>query len=247
VQLHADAVLLGGAHEKVAGEPKIIRGPLGTLAEQLVFPLADHDLGVDSGDREACLDAEVEVFLDNVAALHVAVPDGAVVRPLGSPVAALRETDGDFLLRKDILLLEAEPEVLVVVPAAACVGRVNRPVGGENLAEDEEGVDAVGVGNDAGRFEQTIRGMALGLLGGGTIEGPAGEVLHGGNVITVVGPDLCLAAQIRLRGIAVEPDVFEFYRGHGGREFDSRQYAVKRATAKRPAPSGGGPFLRWDR
>jgi len=54
-----------------------------------------------------------------------------------------------FIIPKEILLLETEPEIVVVVlDCCTAIGLVRRAVGVEDFAHDEEAVLATGIFND---------------------------------------------------------------------------------------------------
>ena len=54
MELCYDAVLLGGAVEQVAGEDSGLGGILGALAEDLLLPLAPHDLALAEPGSAPC-------------------------------------------------------------------------------------------------------------------------------------------------------------------------------------------------
>ena len=65
--LDVDAVFLSEPLQKIAGHPHLVGGALGALAENLEFPLALGHLGVDTFMVDAGGEAEVEMFLDDLA------------------------------------------------------------------------------------------------------------------------------------------------------------------------------------
>ena len=140
MQLDDDAVLLRAAVEQVAGQPGVVARLLGALAEQLVFPLALHHLGVDAGDAQARVEARVEMIFDQVAADAVPDAHGAVVRTLRTGVAVLREAQRLAVHHQRVFLLEAEPQVGVVLERAADVGRMERPIRREHFAHHQRRV-----------------------------------------------------------------------------------------------------------
>ena len=65
---------------------------------------------------------------------------------------------------QEVLLLEAEPEVVVVfLDGGAAIGLVGRTVGVQDLGHHEEGIRATRVPKDRHRFQQQVRGVAFGL------------------------------------------------------------------------------------
>ncbi len=55
--------------QEVAGDPHLIGGGLGALAEDLEFPLALGHFGVDAFVVDAGREAEIEVLLDDLRAM----------------------------------------------------------------------------------------------------------------------------------------------------------------------------------
>ena len=210
VELDDDVVLLGTALEQVASNPGVVAGLLGALAEQLVFPLTLHHFGVDAGDRQAGLEAGVEVLFDQVATDAVLDADRAVIRSLRGRVAVLGEAEGLAVLGQRVLLLEAEPQVGVVFEAPAEVARVNRSVRREDFAHNERSVLAERVLDDADGLQQAVGRVAFSLLGAGAVEVPTGAFLGG---LRLAVDDLRLAAQVRLGLVTVQPQVLKFV-GH---------------------------------
>ena len=88
----------------------------------------------------------------------------------------------------------------------AGVGLVRGVVGVEDLAQHEDVVAAADrVGERGDRFENAVRGVALGLVGAGTVEAPDRQ-------FGAVGEDLGLRPQLGRRLGAVDPDVLSFVR-----------------------------------
>ena len=66
VERNLDAPLLGDADEEIASHPEVVtHGDTLTWAN-LELPLGGHDLGVDAGDVDACVEARAVVRLDEV-------------------------------------------------------------------------------------------------------------------------------------------------------------------------------------
>src|SRR5207253_4097821 len=61
-----DAVALAEAEHEVPRDPELVGCMLGALAEDLELPLPLCDLGVHAFDRDAGLDAEVDVLVDDL-------------------------------------------------------------------------------------------------------------------------------------------------------------------------------------
>ncbi len=111
------AVLLGNTLQQVTGDPNLVAGFLGTLGEDLEFPLAHHHFGVDAFDVQAGFQAQFQMLFDDFAANRFAVTDAAVVRALRTGISFGGEADRlvGFGIPDRVLLLEAEPEIVVVV------------------------------------------------------------------------------------------------------------------------------------
>src|SRR5436305_2059536 len=67
VEVDVHAVPLTEAKHQVARDPELVGGALGALTEDLELPLPLRDFGVDALDRDAGLDAEVDVFVDDLS------------------------------------------------------------------------------------------------------------------------------------------------------------------------------------
>jgi hypothetical protein len=114
VQLDAESEPLGGSHQQVTRDPQMIGGFL-SFTEQLEFPLSLHHLGVDPGHLESRFQAQIEVFLDQVATDAVIVPHGTVIRALGAGIAIRRKAERLGSLHDRVLLFETEPEIRIVL------------------------------------------------------------------------------------------------------------------------------------
>ena len=116
VKINGDIIALGGTLEKVTGKPNLVACVFSALGEDLVFPLAHHDLGVDTFGVQAGFETQMQVLVDQLATFCVTGSDRRVVRSLGSGVSVLGKTQGEVGLGVDkgIFLFETKPKVIVV-------------------------------------------------------------------------------------------------------------------------------------
>ncbi len=209
MEVDVDAVTLAKAQHQVARDPELVGCPLRALAEDLELPLALGDLGVDALDVDACLDAEVDVGIDDLARdlADVLVADACVVLALRGGEAFAREAERHAVAVEEVLLLEAEPGARVVRDRRAAVRRMRGPVREEHFAHDEQAVRARRIGERRDGLQQAVRVAALGLPRRAAVEAPDRQVLDGRRVREL--HDLRLAAEVRNGLVPVEPDVFE--------------------------------------
>ncbi len=154
------------------------------------------------------------MLFDAVPTISVLGADRAVIRTLGVGITAGRETGRQIVIGipQKVLLLEAEPEiVVVVVDGCATVGGVRRAVSVQHLAHDEIRVVTVRVGDDRTGLQQTVGIAAFGLLSGAAVERPLRTLFEGA---AEVGLDAGFAAQALGRRVTVEPDVLKFRFTH---------------------------------
>ena len=203
------AVLLAGALGQVARNPGLVAGASGAPGEYLEFPLPRGNLGVDAFDVDSGVKAGIQVLVDALPPERVAGTHGAVVRALRSGVAAGRETGRQVGagIPEEVLLFEAEPEVLVVVfDGRATVGLVWRTVRVHHLGHHQVGVAAARVREDRHRFQQQIGRVAFGLRRRTAIEVPHGAFFQRSSEVPLHPR---LAAQALGRRYAVQPDVLQ--------------------------------------
>ena len=116
VERGRDAEVLGDAVQQVARHPELVGDVERAERADLELPLAGHHLGVDARDREAGVEARVEVRLDDVAAVHLVGADAAVVEALRrGEAAAVGEAVRTAVLEERVLLLDAEQRLVARV------------------------------------------------------------------------------------------------------------------------------------
>jgi hypothetical protein len=183
---HLGTELLSDAVENEARHPELIAHSDIITRADLVFPLSRHDLRVGAGDVDLGVQAGLVVCLDNIAAEYLAGAYTAVVRALGSGEAVLGPAVGPAeLVEEGVLLLEAEPELVLfvlleddggIVAEVVAVGAAIRHV---RLAHDEHVVAKTeGVGVVCDRAEVDIRVVTGGLARRGTVKVPFWEVVE---------------------------------------------------------------------
>ena len=170
LQVHGDAVTLANALEQVSRNPHFVAGSGCALGENLVLPLAHHHLSVDALDVDAGIETDLQMFVDDLSADCVGSTDGSIEWALRPGETVLREAEREIGVRvpQDIFLLEAEPEIIiVVVNGGATVGFMRGAVGVENFAHDQPvvGADLVGIREQGNRLEEAIGVVAFSLLG----------------------------------------------------------------------------------
>jgi len=215
-------VVLSDAAEEVAGHPEVVTDLNTKAGADLVLPLAGHDLTVGAADVDASVEASLVVGVGDGAAEGGVGTDGAVVGALGTGVTLRGPAERSLLElvgsgQKGVLLLDTVPGLLggdfTLVPDL--VGEVAEVgVGGDELlavlvlpvkglAHDQNVVTAterVGIVGDG--LEDNLRFVGDGLVGGGAVVVPLGDVGEGGDLL---GESAGLGAGVHAG--AVDPDV----------------------------------------
>ena len=184
---------------------------LAPLREDLEFPLALGHLGVDAFEVDAGVEADVDVLLDDLAGdvADVLVADAGVVRTLRTGIAVLREAQRPAVLVQEVLLLEADPQAFVVVrDGGAEVRRVRALVLGRGALRTSPGTRSGGCcpGTGATGFSMQSESCPSACC----VELPSKPQI--GQSLADFGSefdDLRLAAEVRFRQVAVQPDVLQ--------------------------------------
>lgn len=180
--------LFGDTVEEEARDPEVVTH-LDTLARtNLVLPLSGHDLGVDTGDVDAGVQAGLVVSLNDVTAVDLAGSDTTVVRTLRTGETTLGPAVWPSVMTKEgVFLLKTEPEVLVgmclhqLSSLVAVVELVGGAIGVPGLTEDKDVISlAEGVREDSNGADIDIGVVAGCLTGRGTVKVPFGELVNGG-------------------------------------------------------------------
>ena len=214
VKLDVNLVFLAEADQQIAGNPHVVGGLLGALAEDLELPLALGYFSVDAFVVDTGIQTQVEMLFDDLTGdvADILEADTGVIRTLRGGVAIDREAERTTVLIKEIFLLETEPRARVVKNGGAGVGDVRRAVCVVDFAHHQDTILASGVEIHGDGLQHAIGAAAGRLLSGATVKAPerelfelrkAGEFLH-----------LSLAAETGNGLVTVEPDVFEFVFSH---------------------------------
>ena len=215
MEFDVDAVLFAKTQQQVTGDPDLVGGALGALAEYLEFPLALGHFGIDAFVVDAGFEAEIEVLFNDFAGNRTDIleADAGVIRTLRSRVTLFREAERAAVLVEEVFLLETEPCIFVVEDGCAAVRRMRGDaIGHHDFAHDECTIGAGRVGIDRDGLQHAIRRVAFGLLRGRAIKAPKRQLLECGEFVEFL--DLGLAAQVGDRLVSVQPDVLEFELSH---------------------------------
>src|SRR5262249_33389004 len=152
------------------------------FGEDLEFPLAFGDLSIDALMVDTGSQTELQVFFHDFTshAAHIFVANAAVIRALGPGVALFGEAEGPSILIYEIFLLEADPQVRVILNPGACVGGMRGAISVIDFAKNEISVLAARIRIESHRFEDAVRTFALGLHGGTAVKAPQWQIGKGG-------------------------------------------------------------------
>ncbi len=166
VILDVDTVFLTKAIQNVTSDPDLVSCVFGTFTEDLEFPLTFSNLSVDAFVVDTRVEAEVEVFFNDLASdvTNCFEASAAIVWALWCWIAINWEAKWLAILIHEIFLFETEPCIWIVQDGGAGVGWVRCAVWHHNLAHDEGAIFTGAVRINSYRFKHTIRTAARCLL-----------------------------------------------------------------------------------
>jgi len=176
----------------------------------LELPLRGHDLGVDTRDVDARVEAGTVMSLDEITGEDLAGASTAVIGTLRARETTLGPAEGVAIdVEESVLLLETEPGDVLLGLLHDLSGMVTEvgPVGGTvvvvGLSEDKDVVATTErILEDSGRTEVDIGVMSGGLVGGRAIEVPDPELT---DVCHLLADSRGLGTQAT---VTINPDVF---------------------------------------
>ena len=124
--LDVDRVFFAETSHDVAGGPHLVGGGLGAFAEDLEFPLAFGDFGVDAFDIDTGIQADVDVGFDDLTSdvTDILEANTRVVRTLWGRIAGDGEAQWTTVFVEEIFLFETEPGARIIQNRRAGIGRV---------------------------------------------------------------------------------------------------------------------------
>ena len=178
--VHNDLVLLAQALQEVTGDPHFIGGLLGALAEDLEFPLALGDFGVDAFVIDAGIDTEIEMLIDNFTGdvADVFVANAGVIRALGGGIAFSRGSRGDVHPCRGSIPARNRTRSRVIQDGRAGIGGMRRAIGMDDFAKNDHAIALGGIEIMRNRLEHAIRVVSLGLAGGAAVKSPIRELVE---------------------------------------------------------------------
>ena len=117
VPINVHAIFFAKTGEKIAGDPHLVGSALGAFAENLEFPLAFGDFGVDAFVIDSGFKAEIEMFFNNLASdvSDVFVANTRVVFALRRrETASSGKAQRNTVFVEEVFLLESEPRVGII-------------------------------------------------------------------------------------------------------------------------------------
>ena len=121
--VHVQTVLLAEANQDVTSDPHVIANILGSLREDLEFPLTLCDFGIDTLEIDSRVKDNVNVLFSNLPSdrPNAGHAHTAVVGTLRSWVTLFGESEWSTVLVEEILLLKTDPEIFFVFDVSPCV------------------------------------------------------------------------------------------------------------------------------
>ena len=195
---HDDTEQLGNTVKDVPGDPQIISHTDTLARTDLVLPLSRHNLSVGSSDLDSSVDASLVVGNFDITTESVLSTGSAVVGSLGLGSSLLGETKGTTIGGEHgVFLLDTEPRLEVLdlvhnfVALLAGVGSDGGAINLVLIAPDEDvGVSTEGVLVDPARTDPDLRVVSRGLIGGGTVIVPVGDLRSVSDLVLPDGTDL---------------------------------------------------------
>src|SRR5580658_10445279 len=140
MQFHIYAVLLTKTHHQIASGPGVVGGFLRAFGEDLEFPLAFRYFRVNAFMVDPGGQTKLPVFVDYLAgdAAHIFVANAAVIGALRSiRVAVFRKTKWTPVFKEEIFLLQANPQVGIVLDGSARVGGMRSAIRVHHFAQND--------------------------------------------------------------------------------------------------------------
>lgn len=152
----------------------------------LVFPLSRHYFGVDTRDIDASVQAGLVVRLNDVAAVHLAGANAAIVWALRTRKSALwPSVRPSAVVKQSIFLFEPEPEMAVLIrlhqPCGlmAVVELVGASIWIPGLAHNDHIRGQTDrVGEECNRTNVDVRVVARSLVGRRAVEVPFWKLVN---------------------------------------------------------------------
>ena len=114
VKVDVHTVLFAKTHEEVTGDPHLIGGLFGAFAEDLEFPLAFGDFGVDAFVVDARIEAKIKMSIDDLTGqcAHGLITHACVVFALRRwEATAFGKAQRNAVLVQKVFLLKTEPRI----------------------------------------------------------------------------------------------------------------------------------------
>src|SRR6185312_10568969 len=158
-----NAVGFGEAGENIAGYPHLVGRALGAFAEDLEFPLAFRDLGIDAFEIDAGIKTNIDVLFDDFTRHRsdVFVADAGVIRALWRGETANGESERSTVFVEEIFLFKTEPRIRIIRNGCARIGRARHTGVLVCFAHHQDAVFSRAVWIDGHGLEHDIGALAL--------------------------------------------------------------------------------------